>query len=649
MSKHTPIHARVEYLFRPIYELNIAYYWLFGAFFTLLLSGTAFSLNSSNSVNFIASVMLVVALLFIVAALPYIKRQYKLTINRKTFITTDRLRKLNKVSRRMRGSLFDKREVYIGEGFEWGAEHSQRAYQVIDMDSKMSDISLPFALRPVVAALRKETRKLGGLPWIHGMGDEQTQRIVEDTLYGHTFIAGAIGSGKTTLLRLLSINALHLGNVCIILDPKNDKDWIATMKRQMEYMGMGEQFYHIHPSKPSESARIPLLKHFTRCTEVADRVAPLMGGAGGNSKPFQDFAYEIIYQTAQALTYLDRPVRLTEIQRTISADRRSLAQEVFHKYFKNTLGPEWEEQLEKELSKIEAIDPLEGMYIYYNQQLKKHHKDPVVDGVMQFALHDNAHYTKMVTTLRPVLTALTADPLSDILSPVDDPTIDDPRPIVDIKTLVEKGGCLYLSLDSLSDAQSAGYISRLVLSEIAAISGARYNDEDDTQCRRVSIFNDEVHASLENNNALLNLLSMGRASSMQLFLATQTLSDVEAKTDEATSKRFLGLVNNFISMRTTDPATQEYVAAQFSKNSVAQVQVQTATAGSTGTSMLDFTSSQGERLMKTREYAFPQELLGQLPILQYVARLADGRKLKMRLPVLINSEKTGERAPWLKA
>ena len=203
-----------------------------------------------------------------------------------------------------------------------------------------------------------------------------------------------------------------------------------------------------------------------------------------------------------------------------------------------------------------------------------------------------------------------------------------------------------MHLDSLTDGQSAGFISRLVLSELAAVAGERYNRNDQFS-RRVTIANDEVHASLENNDALLNILAQGRAASMQMILATQTVSDIESKTDEATSRRFLGLCNNFISMRTTDPKTQEYVTQQFSKTSISQVQAQSGSGNSSSESMLSFSASYGERIMNTREDAFPQELLGQLPILQYVARLADGRRMKMRLPVLINNDKPGDRAPWV--
>lgn len=637
--------AKSEHLFRPIHELSISTIWAFGAFATPIVSTVGISPTGFTTSTTMAAAMLSVSGFYAWNAYPLIKRQMKLTVNRKIFMNTSELRVKNRLENRFTNHGEDKREVYIGNGFEWGPEHAQRAYQVMDMDSTMSEVQLPFFLKPVVKYLSSETRSLGGSPWIHGMGDEQPTKINEDTLYGHCAIFGNVGTGKTTLLRLMTINALHLGNVLVILDPKNDTDWKNTIKKEMKYLGIEKNFYHIHPSAPSVSARMPLLKHYTRITEIADRIAPLMGSGDGSGKPFQDFAFGIIYHTANAMRYLEEPIRLTEIQRVISTDRRGLALRVMNKYFGEMLGEGWEMGMQATLEKL-SPDRLTAMAMYYNENLKKKKAITAVDGMIEFALHDEGHYTKMVVSLRPVLTTLTADPLNELLSPIDDPRKEDPRPIVDLKSVMEKGGCIYISLDSLTDSTSAGFIARLVLAELAAAAGERYNN-DDKQARRVTIANDEVHASLENNDALLNILAMGRASKLQMILATQTLSDVEAKTDKATANRFLGLCNNFISMRTTDIATQEYVALQFSKTSIAQVQAQSGSGTSTSESMLAFSSSYGERLMKTREDMFPQELLGQIPILQYVARLADGRKLKMRLPILINDDAPNAKAPWI--
>ncbi|MCI2286057.1 conjugative transfer system coupling protein TraD [Colwellia sp. MSW7] len=451
--------------------------------------------------------------------------------------------------------------------------------------------------------MREETEKLGGAPWIHGMGKDKPITTSEEAWYGHTLITGNVGTGKTTLLRLMSLNALHLGNVLVVVDPKDDEDWQKSIKEEMNYLGIGDKFFHLHPAKQNTSARIPLLKNFTRITEIADRVAPLMG-SGGSSKPFQDFAYGIIYHTANALDFLGEPIRLTSIQKIIASDRKGSALRVLRKHFTDTIGEEWEVKYANALDKLDP-DPLTAIAMFYNNGSRV--KSKVVEGMIEFALHDEGHYAKMVVSLRPVLTALTAAPLDDLLSPLDDEVDEDERPMVDLADIMESGGCIYVSLDSLTDSTSAGFISRLLLAEMAAIAGERYNNGVGDS-RRVTIANDEVHASLENNDALLNILAQGRAAKMQMLLATQTVADLEAKSDAATASRFLGLCNNFMSMRTTDPKTQEYVASQFSKSSVAQSQVQTATSSDTSTSIFEFGANHGERLMKQREDMFQSRI-----------------------------------------
>lgn len=638
-----------EHLFRPVYELNTASIWLGGAVGTPFVNYWYAGMGTMNLALTVSGVMVAGGCYFASQAYPLLKRQLKLTSNKKTFINIADLRDKNQLAIRHEKPKKDKRRTYIGEGFVWGAEHAQRAFQVMDMDSTLSDVKLPFFLRPVERAMREETESLGGQPWIHGMGKDKSITTSEEAWYGHTLITGNVGTGKTTLLRLMSLNALHMGNVLIVIDPKDDKDWQESIKAEMKYLGMGDNFYHLHPAKQGKSARIPLLKNYTRITEIADRISPLMG-SGGSSKAFQDFAYGIIYHTANALHYLGEPIRLTSIQKVIASDRKGLALRVMRKHFTDTLGDDWESKYAVALGKLDP-DPLTAMAIFYNNGDKGAVKNKVVEGMIEFALHDEGHYTKMVVSLRPVLTALTATPLDDLLSPMNEKDNNekednDPRPIVDLSKIMDSGGCIYVSLDSLTDSTSAGFISRLLLAEMAAIAGERYN-KGVGNARRITIANDEVHASLENNDALLNILAQGRAARMQMILATQTVADLEAKSDEATASRFLGLCNNFMSMRTTDPKTQEYVASQFAKSSITQSQLQTATSSDTSTSIFEFGANHGERLMKQREDMFPAELLGQLPILQYVARLADGRKMKMRLPIIINDEPSDKVAPWI--
>ncbi len=656
-KKIDPLYS--EHLFRPVFELSAAVVWLLGAVATpvtsILYSGGTTLLMALG----VSALMLFVAGNYLKQAYPLLKRQIRLIANKKTFVKSSILRKKNQLAERNSDDpnvrKKDKGKVYIGDGFRWGPEHANRAYQVMDMSTDFSEVEIPFVLKPIVKAMAEETDELGGSPWVHGMGDEKPQMIHGSNWYGHTCITGNVGTGKTTLLKLMSLNALHLGNMLLVLDPKNDHDWQESIKSELEYLGKGDKFYHLHPSSPSTSVRIPLLTNYTRLTEVAARIAPLMGGEG-SGKPFQDFAYDAIYSTTLGLDYLGEPVRLTSIGRVIKSDRRGLALRVLDKYFTRLMGDEYRSKLADELQEIstDLLEALAEYWLAHNKEFsgKTHtgekmsaNEDKAVEAMISFSLHNDAHYQKMVSTLKPVFTALTADPLDELFSPVHNENIDDPREIIDLAEVMETGGCLYISLDSMTDGTTASFLSRLLLAEACAVAGDRYNQMDKDPLR-VTIANDEVHASIENNDALFNMMAQGRAASVEMLLATQTISDIAAKTDQASANRFLGLCNNFVSMRTTDPATQEYVSSQFAKASVAQQQVRTGTSRDTDKSTLAFSTGYQETLMKTREDAFPPSLLGDLPKLQYVARLADGKKLKMRLPIIESDDKDGEIAPW---
>lgn len=659
MRRTDPLYT--ENIFRPVYEANIALAWGAGALATPALSLASSGVGGLAFSSIMSAMMACNAVRWGVKSMPLLKRHYRLHTNRMSVITDKDLRKRHQVKSRFTGKKSVNRKIFIGRGSKWGNEHANRAYQIMDFDSEHTDVKLPFALQLLLrnSKAKIETEKLGGSPWIHGIIDEVDQEIDEETLFGHSICFGNVGTGKTTFLRLLSVGLLHLGNVIIALDPKDDSDWREALEREAKWLGMGHRFFHVQPSKPSKSARMRLLGKYNRVTEIADRVAPLMAGSG-SSKGFQDFAYSVIYTSALGLEYIGKPINLINIQQALtSSGRVGLAEKVLDQYFKIHVGAGWKERLAGTLERYGEKEPLWiRMVNYYYQVLKEEHgSNTAVEKIWELVSHDENHFQKMIVTLKPVLNALTAAPMDDIFSPTDDwesvvqeNREEATRPIVDFDDLMEHGGVLYISLESLADGQTAGFLSRIIMAEAAAAAGRRYGKarEKGVTQRRVSVINDEVHASIENNDAMLNLLAMGRAAMFQLVLATQTRSDLlSSMANQGTADRFLGLVNNFFCMRTTDPATQEYAAKQFNKTSITTVQAQKGQSTDSSKRLGDFSTSRGVRAMKAREDAFPEALLGELPKLQYICKLADGRKLKMRLPVYINATGAYERAPWV--
>jgi conjugal transfer pilus assembly protein TraD len=616
-----------ENLFRPTYELNSGV--------TASIAGVTSGVSGgllTGAVSYISlglsAYLLGMATKRFSQGLKPLRQQIKMFSNKKLFCDHEWLRKAHDK---------DKDHVFIGEGFEWGTEHADRAYQIQNMSSDKSEINLPLVIKPLKKKWDIETRALGGKPWIHGLGDSKNIFAHNSMFYGHTFIAGNVGTGKTQLLKLLSIGvAIHRDHLLIIVDPKGDASWRDGIKEEMEKLGKGQLFYHFNPNKESESIKIDPIKNWNRSTEIADRLTNLTAAGSTGGDAFSDFGWKIINQVVDAMLFCGDVIQIKTIYRNLVEYKYKLAERTLTKHFNDVLGKDFLIDKKKELAAY-GKSTLAQLVGYYETNLSEKNYCKEVESAIQLIQHDAVHMSKMTSSLLPLFEVLTAKPLADLISPDDNIEDDDDRLIVNSKDIMKTGGVLYLSLGSLADTKTAGHLAKMYLSDFAALAGNRYEyGEGEREPRRVSIFVDEVHAALAGNVSLINLLAQARGASFQLFLATQTIPDLESQTDAATAKRVLGLCNNFFSLRCQDSDTQEFVSQQFGKTQVSTLGTAVMQMGDTTTNLSDFKASRTETLTKTEADTFPAYLLGDLPILQYMARLADGRKIKGKIPILIN-------------
>ena len=96
----------------------------------------------------------------------------------------------------------------------------------------------------------------------------------------------------------------------------------------------------------------------------------------------------------------------------------------------------------------------------------------------------------MIATLLPILGMLTGSALADLLSP--DPTdINDSRPCTQTTALIEQQKVMYFGLDSLSDPMVGKSIGQLLLADLAAVAGDRYNYSQQ-QDKPINLFVDEA-------------------------------------------------------------------------------------------------------------------------------------------------------------
>ena len=191
----------------------------------------------------------------------------------------------------------------------------------------------------------------------------------------------------------------------------------------------------------------------------------------------------------------------------------------------------------------------------------------------------------------------------------------------------------YIGLDSLTDAMVGSAIGSLLLSDLTAVAGDRYNYG--VENRPVNIFIDEAAEVV--NDPFIQLLNKGRGAKMRCVIATQTFADFAARTgSEAKARQVLGNINNLIALRVMDAETQQYITDNLPKTRLQYI-MQTQGMSSNSDSPALFTGNHGERLMEEEGDMFPPQLLGQLPNLEYIAKLSGGRVIKGRIPILTSS------------
>ena len=175
---------------------------------------------------------------------------------------------------------------------------------------------------------------------------------------------------------------------------------------------------------------------------------------------------------------------------------------------------------------------------------------------------------RLVASLIPVLGMLTSAPLDGLLSP-DPADADDPRRLTDMAQLLEHQQVAYLGLDSLANNTIGSAIGSLLIADLTATIGARYNYSADF--KPVTIVIDEAAEAL--NDPLIALLNKGAGGGARLVLATQTLGDIEARLGSpAKARQVLGNVNNLIVGRIRDAETQQYLAESLPKTRIRLLQ-----------------------------------------------------------------------------
>lgn len=531
--------------------------------------------------------------------------------------------------------------VFLGSGFQWLPEHSQRLYELKKIDFRR--LAVPRALRWLLnVAPEPQPESEMGLPFIHGVEvTESVIRVPRDNLDGNLLLIGATRAGKSVLLRSLIFQAVYRGDAIIIVDPKNDPDLKRILLEACACAGRGDRFFEFHPAFPERSVRFDPMYNWSKATELASRIQAIM--PPDTSGSFSAFGWQAVNVVVQALVDHEERPNLVKIRRYIESGIDPLLKRSLERLFEREIPDRWRTETGPFVRRAErgelrgpektTAPDLIGYATYFEQRLQPVLARERIPEALQAQLavfhHPREHYQKITANLLPILSMLTTGNLGRSLSP-DPLDIDDPRPILNLDKVVEQRLVFYMCLDSLPDKAVASALGSILLADLAALSGIRYNLQVRTP--RVSLFVDELSEVI--NEPLVQIANKAAGSGVMTTCATQTLADLAARLgNEAKARMVLGNFNNLVAFRSKDRPTQEYVVEQLGQAYIQSVSGSYTTH--TDEHLAEYSGSVGTTLREALEDTIPADVVGKLPSMQFFAAVSGGRLYKGRIPVLV--------------
>ena len=503
------------------------------------------------------------------------------------------------------------KELWLGLGFLWTPVHAQRLFELSTIAPETLFVS-PFVKKLV--GVREKGLGPGdtGSPVLHGVGDDEGDLFRPlSSLGGGTAIVGTTQAGKGVMLTNLVRQAILRGDPVVVFDPKSSKRLRNAV--------------------------------FAACrAELAPRVKAVM--PADTSGAFSSFAWQAVLVVVEGLLFVDRRPSLRRLADTIESGIDALLDECLTKHLTD-FGPEdWPARVRAKLDEVEEQGfrrgernlELSAKALFWEETVKPEHPEPVLNRLIDTYRHDREHYAKITASLMPVLAMLTAGSLAKSLSPDrEDP--DDPRDVETLEGIIGAGGVFYVGLDALPDSTVASALGSILLADLTALAGARYNEErSGASVGRISLFVDEVFNVI--NEPLIELLNKGMEAGVHVTVAMQTIPDLTDRLgSEAKARMALGNLNNLIALRTKDRATQDFVAETFGKTTLWQTEVG-VTTGAAAHVKPNFSASVTKRMSGMRDDIVPRDWLGRLPNLEFFASLSGGKLYKGRIPILIDTD-----------
>lgn len=612
--------------FRPIFEFRAAVGWTLAAILVLV----------SDMPN--AGYFFLLCLVFLLVRSTQIWRalKFRLAISTK-WLTVEKIDSLLAQSKKLRSSDKDEDAMYLGTGYEWTQKHCQLAHDILRMPT--TDIpGLPkWIPKETVRAIEKAfapgssiaDRSPQGKPWIAGL--ESTKQAIPfhyKAMGGHTSISGTTGSGKTRTFELISTQVIHNPNdVLIVIDPKNDPDWVVRCRRECERTG--RKFLYWKQAAPSQSIRLNPLENWSQPSEIPTRIAQLM-----EEGPFRQFAFLFIDRSVKGELYVGDKPNLRSILQYAQNGINNLLERALQRFFPEAGKPDWDEEVAGYMQQVgqkgggTRLDAMVRMYIERFANVGNGHES--IDGLISTFQHDRDHYGRIIASALPLLQMLATGETGLMLAPKADDFSDD-REIWDIDKVIKQKAVLYVGADSLSNSMVAQAVMSMLLADIASVAGAIYNFY--AKPPEIVLVVDEAAEAV--NEQLVQLLNKGRGAGFKAFIAYQTRSDFTAKLGNvAKMQQVLGNLNNQIVLRLEDIDTAQWFAEKAGTTAIRNLVVSSSTSTGTEAHVGEFSGSVSRSAQLEKVPLIPHDLVMQLPNLQYFLRISGGAVYQGRIPII---------------
>jgi conjugal transfer pilus assembly protein TraD len=572
---------------------------------------------------------------------------------------------------------WSKSSVFLGKGFDWRPIHTQRMHLLRQPENE-------HLLRPGRAYkwarsversrhsadwLRRLVGKdawwnpvrplppVGGQPRLHGVEiDEEEVWTPLPELNNHMMVYGTTRVGKTRLAQILIEQDIARGDVVIVFDPKGDVDLLLGMYSAAVRAGRADEFLLFHLGFAEISARYNPIGNFESITEVAGRATgPLP--EEGQSAAFKAFAWRYVNVIARAMAAIgERPDFKKIYEYGVSVDKLA------GRYLRQWLDrehPGWEAEFspfptkeQKDLVAKAEKNARDLEVLLLVQHVKaKGYQDPVADALASVLANDRTYFEKLVNSLYPLLEKLTSGSIGELISPTYDNT-NDPRPVLDWMSVINRGGIVYCGFDALTIPDAAQAVSASMLADLVSVFGRIYKHgstfgmSTSEGQRRVRFHGDELNELI--GPEFVQGANKGGGAGLNITGYSQTAQDIETRVGSAAkAEQIGGNLNSLVMLRVVNLDTAKKITDRLEEVRV-MTRVLSSSASDTNdpTEFSEFSSKNEDRVTAEKVPMLDPSWLMALPKGQAFCLLEGGHLKKVRIPLPLPHEDASIPATW---